>query len=334
MRKLVSICLALTILVVPMLTGCGSNNEAAQPTEVTFGENVVAMVGNSPITAEELDVYLAMITASVQASVGNAEGWEDIVLDNGLTARDTIIEEATNTVHFYNAVYNKAREEGIFTDEDATNYFDYSIANLGGETVYDSILESYGLNEESFKKMIYCEGAINALAMSSCTDEDAERIYTEEGMNAKHVLILFEGRETEEAAYDEAMNVYNKAIAGEDFDALIEEYNEDPGQVAGGSYTFTPGEMVDEFYQGTKALEIGGVSEPVKTSYGYHVIKRGTLPEVGSDEYLTELEEIKQIKAYEYMSEENEKAILESYPITLNEDALREIDLSKFTITE
>ncbi len=32
--------------------------------------------------------------------------------------------------------------------------------------------------------------------------------------------------------------------------------------------------MVDEFYQGTKALEVGGVSDPIKSSYGWHIIQR------------------------------------------------------------
>ena len=39
-------------------------------------------------------------------------------------------------------------------------------------------------------------------------------------------------------------------------------------------YVFTEGEMVDEFYQGTKALEVGGVSDPIKSSYGWHIIQR------------------------------------------------------------
>lgn len=39
-------------------------------------------------------------------------------------------------------------------------------------------------------------------------------------------------------------------------------------------YVFTEGEMVDAFYQGTKALEVGGISDPIKSSYGWHIIQR------------------------------------------------------------
>ena len=57
------------------------------------------------------------------------------------------------------------------------------------------------------------------------------------------------------------------------FDKLMEEHNEDTGEPKEG-YTFGPGEMVDEFYDGTAALEVGQVSGIVESPYGYHIILR------------------------------------------------------------
>ncbi|MBR3867666.1 MAG: peptidylprolyl isomerase, partial [Butyricicoccus sp.] len=66
-----------------------------------------------------------------------------------------------------------------------------------------------------------------------------------------------------------------RAQAGEDFEALIETYNEDPGMEANPEgYVFTEGTMVTEFYEGTLALEDDAVSEPIESSYGWHIIKR------------------------------------------------------------
>lgn len=70
--------------------------------------------------------------------------------------------------------------------------------------------------------------------------------------------------------------IYQKAIAeGADFDALISENNNDPGQPAEG-YAVSEGTttFVDSFTKGAMALaNIGDVSEPIKSNYGYHILK-------------------------------------------------------------
>ena len=53
---------------------------------------------------------------------------------------------------------------------------------------------------------------------------------------------------------------------------LKEQYCEDHGD-----YVFGPGVMVEEFYNGTQALAEGEVSDPVQSSYGYHIILRRPL---------------------------------------------------------
>ena len=57
------------------------------------------------------------------------------------------------------------------------------------------------------------------------------------------------------------------------FDQLMAEYNEESGEPDEG-YTFGPGEMVDEFYDGTAALEEYEISDLVESQFGYHIIMR------------------------------------------------------------
>ena len=57
------------------------------------------------------------------------------------------------------------------------------------------------------------------------------------------------------------------------FDQLMAEYNEDTGEPSEG-YTFGPGEMVDEFYEGTAALEEYEISDLVESQFGCHIIMR------------------------------------------------------------
>ncbi len=76
-----------------------------------------------------------------------------------------------------------------------------------------------------------------------------------------------------------AEEVYAKAAAGEDFDALIEQYNTDGGMKIlpgrrDGYYMHAYSNFVDEFKEAAFALEnVGDISEPVMSFYGYHIIK-------------------------------------------------------------
>ncbi len=104
------------------------------------------------------------------------------------------------------------------------------------------------------------------------TSIDAQGIYENEYVCAKHVLVEDETN---------ANAIYKKAIAGTDFDKLIQEFGKDPGAAYyPDGYVFTKGEMVEEFEKAAFNLEIGKISEPVKSEFGYHIIKREALPEL------------------------------------------------------
>ncbi|MBE5040444.1 peptidylprolyl isomerase [Ructibacterium gallinarum] len=104
--------------------------------------------------------------------------------------------------------------------------------------------------------------------------------------SVKHILIKTddtasndtEAAEGEEAAPAEdkrakAEEILNRAKSGEDFDALMEEFNEDTGETEAG-YTFGPGEMMPAFEEAAFKLKLNEISDLVETSYGYHIIKR------------------------------------------------------------
>lgn len=98
---------------------------------------------------------------------------------------------------------------------------------------------------------------------------DLENIYKTEYIRAKHILV-----NSESLADDTYKDVTNDG----DFDQYRMLIGQDPGQPSDG-YIFTKGEMVKEFEEAAFALEVGEISKPVKTDYGYHIIKREELPE-------------------------------------------------------
>ena len=62
---------------------------------------------------------------------------------------------------------------------------------------------------------------------------------------------------------------------GKSFEELAKQYSEDTGskEKGGDLGFFGPGKMVKEFEEATQKLKKGEVSEPVKTQFGYHIIK-------------------------------------------------------------
>jgi peptidyl-prolyl cis-trans isomerase D len=97
---------------------------------------------------------------------------------------------------------------------------------------------------------------------------------TPEQATASHILFKIEGKD-ENAVRTQAEEVLKRAKAGEDFAALAKQYSEDDSNnTNGGSLgTFGRGAMVPEFEQAAFAMKPGEVSDLVKTSFGFHIIK-------------------------------------------------------------
>jgi parvulin-like peptidyl-prolyl isomerase len=71
-----------------------------------------------------------------------------------------------------------------------------------------------------------------------------------------------------------ADKLYNRIKAGEDFSKLAKQYSQDPGsKKVGGKLTISKGQTVGPFDQTAFLLGTGQVSRPVKTTFGYHIIK-------------------------------------------------------------
>ncbi len=80
--------------------------------------------------------------------------------------------------------------------------------------------------------------------------------------------------EDTKTAEDKINKIYEYAISGDDFATLAQEYSEGPSAPQGGDLGyFQKGKMVKEFEDAAFALKLNEISKPVKTQFGWHVIK-------------------------------------------------------------
>ncbi|HQI40213.1 MAG TPA: peptidylprolyl isomerase [Ignavibacteriaceae bacterium] len=96
---------------------------------------------------------------------------------------------------------------------------------------------------------------------------------TDISVKASHILINQYGSDENNLA--EANKIYQRLIAGESFEKLAKEFSQDPGSGSKGGDLgyFGKGMMVKEFEDASFAGAVGVVQKPIKTNYGYHIIK-------------------------------------------------------------
>jgi peptidyl-prolyl cis-trans isomerase D len=116
----------------------------------------------------------------------------------------------------------------------------------------------------------YLAKADNKKKVQSYYDSHKDEFGGKEEVHARHILI----KGTTEESLKKIKDIRAQALKG-DFAKLAEKYSEDEGsKTRGGDLNFFGhGQMVKEFEDAAFSLPVGQISEPIKTSFGYHIIK-------------------------------------------------------------
>lgn len=131
---------------------------------------------------------------------------------------------------------------------------------------FKSALTQNGIKDENaLKDTIKPQVAIEKAVKESITEKEIKNLYKPK-LKASHILVKDEKL---------AKEIKEKLNNGEDFAALAKQYSTDPGSKEQGGELpeFGPGQMKPEFEEAAYKLDVGKISEPVKTSFGYHIIK-------------------------------------------------------------
>lgn len=194
---------------------------------------VVAKVADKEIKESDVLQFIEEIGPQVAMQFQSAEGIK------------TIIQEMINQeILLLDAKENKLNEE-----EEFKVVLDHTVDNLLKNYAFSKILSGETVSDEEVEKYF----------------EDNKAVFAKELVNASHILI-----DTEE----KALEIKKEIEEGKDFAQAAMEYSSCPSKDAGGELgEFPRGAMVPEFEDKAFSMEAGEVSEPVKTQFGYHIIK-------------------------------------------------------------
>ena len=319
----------------------------------------VLSVGENNVTEAEFKYYLENVKLEMLSDAKVDTTDEKAVKDfwksdiDGEKASEVAKEKALDDVIFTETAVAKAKEAKVsLSDTELANIKAY----LTPEVV-DGMKDSIGADKATLEKILEKEALVNAYKehLSKATDspiapatEKIEEKVEKDYAQVKHILVLSqpeqptdeEGKEIDTEKYKKdakakADEVLKKALAGEDFDALVKEYGEDPGMTNSpdgyiidkdGYGIDGQSQMVPEFTEGTFKVAAGEINaELVESSYGWHIIKRVSIDKE-AETYSTVLQSATNALSAD-MFEEYVNGLKKDTKYTVKENVLKSINV-------
>lgn len=280
------LCMLLICALCTGLTGCGKTDEGIaennNQSEQINGTDVVMTVDDTEITVDEYRYFLAMTAMNTAYTDSNFTG-DAASYDWGKISKE-VTEKAKKDLVSRALIANLAKKNGVESNADEWAQVETAMQdfeNQNGADLFEATLRTMGVTtKEGYKKVYEIESLYNKVQEDFAAnkskyieDETVLMDYkSDELITAQHILIMNDSEKHAEPK-NVIESVLERAKNGEDFNALMTEFNEDPGQTAAG-YTFGKGKMVPEFESAAFALDYNEISDVVESSYGYHIIKR------------------------------------------------------------
>lgn len=195
---------------------------------------VLAVVNGREVTGEDYNLFINSLDPQLKAYFSQNEFNQDIV----------------NELVYQQLLYEEAIENGVDKEEDFLKVL---------EKTKQSMLKTYSLGK------LLSKVEVNDDEIKDFYDKNTNLFQKGESAKASHILVEDE---------DKANEIYEKIQNGEDFGKLAKEFSTCPSSQRGGDLgEFQKGQMVKEFEEAVFLNDIGTITKPVKTQFGYHIIK-------------------------------------------------------------
>lgn len=359
MKKIKKIIAAVSICAMAFsIAGC----KMIEKTPEAIRNTVYATVGNSKITqgdfedeyANTLKLYYGVTEDQLKEQYGDDYESNEQIGATIKQIKQTVFQQLVTRL------LSDEQTEITVSDDDVTAKVDEEINSLKeqykdqGDTAFDDALKGIDQTEDSYRALLTKQIKTQLIAEEvtkdiTVTDEEVQSYYDENkdsqyttgaGADAYNILIAVndsDGNFDDAASLAKANEVKAQIDGGADFATLAKEYNTDSTKDNGGSLGFIAYDStnyVTEFMDAFKTLKEGEVSAPVKSTYGYHIIKATGL----KDATVTPFDEVKEtIKSTLLQQKQNEayqaklKEWKESLKVNVKADEFKDYDKTTTT---
>lgn len=248
----------------------------------------VAKVGNATITMAELDRELQLLPDYARQLFADEQGKQKFL--------DELVKKEI--------LYQEAVKRGLDkTPEFARKVEDFKRLTLASELLEKEIVSKAKVSDQEAKDYY---------------NKNKDEFVTTSQIKASHILVKSE---------DEARKILERLKKGEKFPDIARKESLDKGSAQNGGDLgyFSRGQMIPAFEKAAAALKVGELSSPVKTEYGYHIIKvtdKKTGPTVEferiKDMIVQRLSGERQKEAFDKFIEDLKK----NYKVEVNREAL------------
>lgn len=251
----------------------------------------VAKIGSSTITKEDLEREMQQLPDYAKQLFSDEQGRQKFL--------DELVKKEV--------LYQEALKRGL----DKTPEFTKKVEDFKKLTLASEILE----------KEIVSKTKVSDQEARDYYNKHKDEFVTTSQIKASHILVKTE---------DEAKKILARLKKGEKFEDIARKESLDKGSAQNGGDLgyFSRGQMIPAFEKAAAALKVGELSQPVRTDYGYHIIKvidKKTGPTVEFDRIkdmiVQRLSGERQKEAFEKYIEEVKK----NYKIEVNKEALAQV---------
>lgn len=240
-------------------------------------EGVVARVNDEDISQEEFDLEFEIYKETYERQLG--EGALTRVEPDGRTLEMEIKEMLLDTLIVERLIMQDSIAKDItVSDDEVTQRLDELIISLGGQEQFNEFLESNAMTKEYFTNYTkndilfnkHSEEFINRVEID---DKEAEIFFNEN----KEDLIVLRASQILLSREEDGNRVLEALRNGEDFeDLVITESKDSTSAVNGGDLGYIVKgkyKAVPEFEKALFELEVGEISDLIKTEVGFHIIR-------------------------------------------------------------
>lgn len=268
----VSLCVIIVLIALLIFVLC-----IKRVPKTSNGDDIIATIKGKTITAEDLYQELK-----------GSYGTDALInlIDSYIAEKEVTVTE--DDEEYVQQVVDYYKDYAEYYGTDLATF----LANYVGLTDISTEDEFYDYVLKDYKKTL----AVQKFIGDEAKDEDLEEYYKEnysDSLTVKHILIEVDSEaedqdEADQEAYDAAvkliqkLNKTDKEDLDEKFEELAKNNSDDTATYSNGGLIeeFTKSDVLEEFWDAAVELEDGEYTEePVKTSYGYHIIlKVSTTP--------------------------------------------------------